>query len=196
MKNKFTSKAPHKQAGFTAIELGIVLVVIGVIAVLSLRGTGLVGSSKGVVMTQNMLDTVRNVNNCFAKATNYALLGATSTTGTTYVTTNCLSAVNPPATISGGAIINEWSGSRTITKTSFSGGTDNAVIVADSLLPAKVCQELVSGAWNDADAMTVTNQATVATIVKANATVAFAPTATAACGTVDGTTVAITKAKY
>ena len=195
-KQSITKSQKSKQAGFTAIELGIVLVVIGVIAVLALRGTSLVSSSKGVVMTQNVLDSVRNVNNCFAKATNFTLLGATATTGTTYVTANCPLAINPPASVSGSTIINEWSGARTIAKVSFNGGTDNAIVVTDSFLPAKVCQELVSGVWGDADALTVTNQAAVATVVKANAAVAFAPSATAACGSVDGTTVAITKAKY
>lgn len=196
MKKHGNSSAPSKQAGFTAIELGIVLVVIGVIAVLALRGTSLVSSSKGVVMTQNILDTVRQTNNCFAKATNYTLLGATAITGTTYVTTNCPNAINKPATVSGGTIINEWSGSRTIAKASFAGGTDNAIVVTDDRLPAKVCQEVVSGVWDDADAMTVTNSAAVATVVKANASVPFAPTFAAACGSVDGASVAITKAKF
>ncbi len=195
-KQALPKSSKNKQLGFTAIELGIVLVVIGVIAVLALRGTSLVSSSKGVVMTQNILDSIRQTNNCFAKATNYTLLGATAVTGTAYVTANCPNAVNKPATISGSTIINEWSGTRTIAKASFSGGTDNATITTDTRLPASVCQEVVSGVWDDADAMTVTNAAAVATIVKANAATAFAPTATTACGTTDGATIAVTKAKY
>lgn len=196
MQTHIHSNIKRLQKGFTAIELAIVLVVIGVIAVLSLRGTGLVGSAKGVVATQNMLDTVRGVNSCFAKAPNYTLLGANATTGTTYVVTNCSSAINPPATINGTAIQNQWSGSRTIAKASINAGTDNAIVVTDNLLPHKVCEETVSGVWGDADAITVTNQAGVATVVKANSTVAFAPSATAACGGVDGTTIAVTRAKY
>ena len=50
-----------RQLGFTAIELIVVLVAIGILAVLALRAFGVVHKTKGTVEAQNILDTVNSV---------------------------------------------------------------------------------------------------------------------------------------
>lgn len=186
----------RKNRGMTLVELAIVIGVIGIIAVLALRGTNMLSKSKGMVEGQNMLDTVTGTISCFSKAQDFTALGATTATGTTYVTANCGPEIaNPPAVITGGTISNQFGGSRTIARTSILSGTNNAIIVANALLPTNVCQEIVQSQWDNYDVITITPTGGAAVVAKATLATAYTPAAMIACTTAVNATIAVTKAK-
>ena len=68
----------NQKRGLTLVELIVVLVAIGILAVLALRAFGVVHKTKGTVEAQNILDTVNSVQGCFGRATDFAALGATA----------------------------------------------------------------------------------------------------------------------
>lgn len=183
--------------GVTLIELAIGIVVIGILAVLALRGSSIVGSAKGTVEGQNILDTVTATSSCFSKATDYTALGATEATGTAYAVTNCGKEIaNPPATSDGASTItNQFGGLRTIMRTSINSGTNNAITVADPLVPTDVCLQVVQAQWGNFDSITITPTSGVPTVAKATAADVFTPAAVVACKTDSTATITVVRAK-
>lgn len=185
-----------KQLGFTAIELIVVLVVIGILAVLTLRAFGLLNKAKGTVEGQNILDTVNSVQSCFAKATDFSALGATAATGTTYVLTNCgVDVANSPSSATATEIRNQFGGLRTVARADIAGGTNNAMLVSNPAVPRDVCPDAVQFLWDSANVIVVTPAGGSATTVKANADQRYAPSGIAPCKTADSVTIAVTRAK-
>ncbi len=191
-----TGLGKSKNLGMTLIELGIVIAVIGILAVLALRGSSISGKSKGMVEGQNLLDTVTATQQCFRTTTDFTALGATAVTGTAYVVANCGREVaNPPATAAAGAITNQFGGARTVARSNINGGTNNAITVTDALVPSEICREVVQGQWDNYNSITVTPTGGAAVVSKALITDVFTPAATAACQTATTATITIVEAK-
>lgn len=185
-----------RQAGFTAIELVVVLVVIGILAVLSLRAFGLMNKSKGTIDGQNIIDTVNAVQSCFAKATDFSSLGATAAAGTTYVITNCgIDVANAPSSASTTAITNQFGGSRTVARASIAGGTHNAVQVSNPAVPRDICPDAVQFLWDVASTIVITPAGGAATTVKANFDQRYQPNGIAPCKAADTATIDVVRAK-
>lgn len=183
--------------GFTLVELAIAIAAIGILSALLLRGTGILGKSKGAVEGQNLLDTVSAVQSCFQSVTDFTALGATAATGTQYAITNCGREVaSQPATATASAITNQFGGARTIARASILGGTNNAVNVSNALVPSDVCTQVVQGQWGNFNTITVTPAGGAAVNVKTAITDQFTPTAMAACGTAITATIAVVQAKH
>lgn len=185
-----------RQLGFTAIELIVVLVAIGILAVLALRAFGVVHKTKGTVEAQNILDTVNSVQGCFGRATDFAALGATAATGTTYVLTNCgVDTANPPSSATATEIKNQFGGSRTVARTDIAGGSNNAVVVSNPAVPRDVCADAVQFLWDSVNVIVLTPAGGAATTVKANADQRYLPSGIAPCKTADSVTIQVTRAK-
>lgn len=194
--HKQKAAARSRQAGFTAIELVVVLVVIGILAVLSLRAFGLMNKSKGTIEAQNIVDTINAVQGCFSKATDFAALGASAAAGTTYVLTNCgIDVANPPSSATTTVITNQFGGSRTVARTSISGGTHNAVQVSDPAVPRDVCPDAVQFLWDMASSIVITPAGGAATTVKANFDQRYQPDGIAPCKAADTVTIDVVRAK-
>lgn len=186
----------RKNLGLTLIELGIVIAVIGIIAVLALRGTSIQGKSKGMTEGQNLLDTMTATQQCFRSTTDFTALGATAATGTAYVLANCGREVaNPPATSAAGAITNQFGGARTVSRSNINAGTNNAVTLTDALLPSDICREMVQGQWDNYNSITITPTGGAAVVAKALITDVFAPASSAACATATTATLTVVDAK-
>lgn len=191
-----TGLSKRKNLGLTLIELGIVIAVIGIIAVLALRGSSIFGKSKGLVEGQNLLDTVTATQQCFRSTTDFTALGATAATGTAYALANCGTEVaNPPSTQAAGAITNQFGGARTVARASINGGTNNAITVTDGLIPSDICREMVQGQWDNFNSITITPAGGAAVVAKAVITDAYAPAAAAACTTAETATITVVRAK-
>lgn len=179
-----TGTSKRKNQGLTLIELGIVIAVIGIIAVLALRGTSILGKSKGMIEGQNILDTVTATQQCFRSTTDFTALGATTATGTAYALTNCgVEVANPPATAAAGAITNQFGGTRTIARSSINGGSNNAITVTDAQLPSDVCMEVVQAQWGNFNSITITPSGSAAVVAKTLMPDVYTPAAAAACKT-------------
>ena len=194
--NIYKSHRLAKQNGFTLIEIGVVITVLGILAILAVRGFDMLNKSKASVESVNVTDTVNSVQTCFSKATDFTGLGASASTGTTYAITNCDVAIsNPPASNDGSTITNQFGGARTIARASINGGTNNAVLVSNAAVPRDVCAGMVQGIWDVSNIITLTPLAGAAVTVKSTYDQRYAPDAIAACKTATSVTIDITRAK-
>lgn len=171
--------------GFTAIELVVVLVVIGVIVAIAVRSLGLTDDAKALSAAEEAKYAIAKIQSCHASSPSFVGLDAEIALGRCGAFKDRVTGAG--ATLS---VTNSFGGVRTFAPVSLAGGSNNGFAMGDPQIPYGVCQKYIDTVWkmsNRIDVGTTNVKATMDQVVSPNAVYT-------ACGTSGAVTVTVTGA--